>query len=76
MAKKLTRTGNSFALVLDRPLLEAAGIDANTPLEVSTNGDVIVITPVRDKRRTAKLRRIVAEAHRQYGGVFTRLAKE
>jgi len=35
---------------------------------------VIVITPVRDRRRTARLKRIVAEAHRQYGGVFTRLA--
>jgi antitoxin MazE len=74
MLKKLTKTGNSLALVLDKPLLDRAQIDADTPLEVSTDGDVIVITPVRDRRRTARLKRIVAEAHRQYGGVFTRLA--
>ena len=43
MVKKLTRTGNSFALVLERPLLEATGIDADTQLEVSTDGDVILI---------------------------------
>jgi antitoxin MazE len=72
--KKLTKTGNSLALVLDKPLLDRAQIDANTPLEVSTDGDVIVITPVRDRRRTSRLKRIVAEAHRQYGGVFKRLA--
>jgi antitoxin component of MazEF toxin-antitoxin module len=72
--KKLTKTGNSLALVLDKPLLDRARINADTPLEVSTDGDVIVITPVRDARRTARLKRIVAEAHRQYGGVFKRLA--
>lgn len=76
MVKRLTKTGNSLALVLDRPILERAKIDANAPLEVSTDGDVIVISPVRDRRRTARLPRIVEEAHRQYGGVFRRLAEE
>jgi antitoxin MazE len=72
--KKLTKTGNSLALVLDKRLLDRVRIDADTPLEVSTDGNVIVISPVRDRRRTARLKRIVAEAHRQYGGVFRRLA--
>lgn len=75
MVKKLTKTGNSLALVLDKSLLDQAKIDASTPLEVSTDGDVIVISPVRDRRRTARLKRIVAAAHRQYGGVFKRLAE-
>ena len=74
MIKKLTKTGNSLALVLDKPLLERTRIDADTPLEVSTDGDVIVISRVCDHRRTARLKRIVAEAHRQHGGVFKRLA--
>ena len=76
MVKKLTRTGNSLALVLDKPILDRVKIDDNTPLEVSTDGDVIVISPVRDRRRTARLKRIVEAAHRQYGGVFRRLAEE
>jgi antitoxin component of MazEF toxin-antitoxin module len=75
MRKKLTRTGNSLALVLDKPLLDQVGIDAETPLEVSTDGSVIVISPIRGKRRTAKLKSIVAEAHAKYGGVFRRLAE-
>jgi antitoxin component of MazEF toxin-antitoxin module len=31
MIKKLTKTGNSLALVLDKPLLDQAKIDADTP---------------------------------------------
>ena len=61
MRKKLTRTGNSLALILDKRLLDRVGIDAETPLDVSTNGQVIVVSPVRDRRRTAKLKRIVAD---------------
>ena len=75
MRKKLTRTGNSLALVLDKRLLDRLGIDADTPLDVSTNGQVIVVSPVRSQRRTARLKQIVAEAHSRYGGVFRRLAE-
>jgi antitoxin MazE len=39
MLKKLTKTGNSLALVLDKRLLDRVRIDADTPLEVSTDGD-------------------------------------
>ena len=73
--KMLTRTGNSLALVLDKPLLDQVGVDADTPLEVSTDGQIIVISPARDTRRTAKLKTIAAEAHAKYGGVFRRLAE-
>jgi antitoxin component of MazEF toxin-antitoxin module len=75
MVKKLTKTGNSLALVLDRPLLEATKIDAETELEVSTNGDVIVISPVRDTDRAAKFRAGVEKINQRYAGVFRRLAE-
>lgn len=75
MSKKLTRTGNSLALVLDRQLLAATGIDATTRLEVSTDGDVIVISPVRSARRTERLRAVMGRAHDRYAGTFKRLAE-
>ncbi len=75
MTKRLTRSGNSLALVIDKPLLEALDIDAETELELSTDGDVLVISPVRKRRRAAKVRQLVSEAHAQYGGVFKRLAE-
>ena len=75
MIKSLTRTGNSLALILDRPLLDATGIGSDTQLEVSTDGDVIVISPVRSKRRTAKLRAILEELDAEHAGAFRRLAE-
>lgn len=75
MVKTLTKTGNSLALVLDRPLLEATGIDATTPLEISTDGDVIVISPQRPAKRNQTLRRVVDAMHERYAGVFRRLAE-
>jgi antitoxin component of MazEF toxin-antitoxin module len=75
MRKRLTRTGNSVALVLDRPLLEAVGIEADTDVDVSTNGDVIVVTPVRAKKRARKLDAALEEINARYAGVFKRLAE-
>jgi antitoxin component of MazEF toxin-antitoxin module len=75
MAKRLTRSGNSLALVIDRPLLEALDIDAETDLELSTDGDVLVVTPIRGGKRKRDVGDLVAEAHEQYGGVFRRLAE-
>ena len=51
MTKKLIKHGNSWALVIDRPILDLLQIDPDTPLELSTNGDVLVISPQRDEKR-------------------------
>jgi antitoxin component of MazEF toxin-antitoxin module len=74
MVKRLTKTGNSLALVLDRPLLETTGIKSDTPLEVSTIGDVIVITPLRSRSRKTRFQGAVEAVNDQYAGVFQRLA--
>jgi len=75
MRKKLTRTGNSLAVVLDKPLLAQTGIDSATELEISTDGEVIVISRVRGARRTRKLEQVIARAHERYGGVFRKLGE-
>jgi len=46
-------------LVLDRPLLEATGIDADAPLEVPADDDSIVVFPVRDPHCAARFRAAV-----------------
>ena len=75
MVKNLTRTGNSVALVLDKQLLEAANMDPDEQVEVSTNGRVIVISPARSKRDTEKFARAEEKMHAKVAGAFTRLAK-
>ncbi len=75
MVKRLTRQGNSIAIVLDKPIIEAAQLDEGQEVEISTDGDVIVITPVRSKARQAKLRAVVGRLHEKYAGAFRRLAQ-
>ncbi len=75
MIKKLTRTGNSIALVLDKPLLEELGLDENAEVEVSTNGQVIVITPKRSSARDRKFRKAVERVNSKYAGLFKRLSE-
>ena len=73
MIKKLSRSGNSLALVIDRPLLEQLQIDGDTELEVSTDGHVIVISPVRSKKRRARIKELADETLARYAGVFAKL---
>jgi antitoxin component of MazEF toxin-antitoxin module len=75
MIKKLTRTGNSVALVLDKPLLEQLGLDENAEVELSTNGQVLVVTPKRSAARERKFREAVAEINEKYAGLFRRLSE-
>ena len=75
MIKKLTRTGNSIALVLDKPLLEELGLDENAEVEVSTNGQVIVITPKRSTARDRKFRKAANKVNAKYAGLFRRLGE-
>jgi antitoxin component of MazEF toxin-antitoxin module len=75
MVKRLTRQGNSVALVLDKALLEQVHLEEGAEVEVSTNGDAIVITPVRSKKDQAKFRAAVEKIDRRYAGAFKRLAE-
>jgi antitoxin component of MazEF toxin-antitoxin module len=46
MIKKLVQHGNSAALILDKPILELLNVTMDTPLEITTDGRNIVISPV------------------------------
>ena len=75
MAKTLTKHGNSYAIVIDKPILEMLQITPETPLELVTNGDVLVIRPVRDKERQKKLDKTLDRINRQYGRALKKLAE-
>ena len=75
MVKKLTRHGNSLALVIDRAVLDLLKIGTETPLDVSTDGEVLVIAPVRDEARLRKFKQALEAANQKYGRVLKRLAE-
>lgn len=75
MIKKLRKVGNSQALILDKGILELLNIDNQTPLDVSTNGDIILIKPIRDKKRQKQLQKNLDLINDKYGDVLKKLAE-
>ena len=47
MMKKLSAVGNSLGLIIERPILELLDITKDTPLEVKTDGEALIIRPIR-----------------------------
>lgn len=56
-------------------ILEMFQISADTPLEPASNGDSLLISPVRDKARQKKLRASLAKINRKFGADLKRLAE-
>lgn len=74
MIKKLTKHGNSLALVIDRGVLDLLEIDADTPLSIKTDGKCLIVTPAQDAGRQKRFRAAMEEGHRRYGKMLKRLA--
>ena len=74
MEKKLTKHGNSLALVIDKPILELLGISADTLLSVTTDGERLIISPAADGARKKRLQAGMDRVHRKYGRMLKRLA--
>ena len=75
MEKSLIKHGNSLALVIDKPILEMLQITAETKLELTTNGDAILVTPVRDKKRQARIDASLKKINDKFGDDLKRLAE-
>ncbi len=75
MTKKLIRHGNSAALVLDKALLDLLKVRMDTPLEVTTDGKNIIISPQVNLKAEATLLEALERINRKHGSVLERLAK-
>lgn len=75
MIKTLTRHGNSYALVIDKPIMELLNIHPDTPLAVSTNGVALLIAPAHESDDAEKLAQLKESMHKKYVSAFKRLAE-
>src|SRR3989442_6057813 len=66
MVKRLTKHGNSLALVIDRGVLDLLDIDADTPLTITTDGNCLVVALLRDLARPKKFLAEPYFINRQY----------
>jgi antitoxin component of MazEF toxin-antitoxin module len=77
MGKRLQAIGNSAGIIIDKPILELLKITPETELELKTDGQSLIITPVREAtpsraQRLAKIQRKVVGKHER---TFRKLAK-
>lgn len=76
MVKAFTRHGNSWALVIDKPILDLLKIDpATTKVEMQTDGEGLFVSPVRDAARRRKFDAALKDTNRRYGRMLKRLAE-
>ena len=75
MVKTLTKHGNSYALVIDRPILELLNINDATPLSISTDGTSLVVSPVADASEERQFRASLRKVHKRYGRMLKALAE-
>lgn len=75
MIKKLSKHGNSLALVIDRSILDLLDIDEKTSLEITTDGEALVVAPVRDKTRRKRFEEALASTNERFGKTLKRLAE-
>jgi len=76
ITKKLTKHGNSYAVIIDRAILDLLGIDSDTLLEISTpDGSTIVITPVKTKTQQKKFKGALKKINKKYGRALKNLAE-
>ena len=74
MIKTLKRHGNSMALVIEKPMMEALGITEETPPQVTVNGNALVVTPANVGVGPERMKAITKELRKRYGPMLKRLA--
>ena len=79
MRKYLSAIGNSLGLVIEKPILDLLNITKETELEVVTDGERIIVEPVRSKAEKAEHQRRVATSTKtviaRQRELFAKLAK-
>ena len=73
MRKKLSAIGNSLGVLIEKPILELLDIDRDTELEMTTDGERLILQPIKKrKKRVLASAKKVMDAH---DATFRKLAK-
>lgn len=75
MIKFLTAHGNSSAIILDKSILELLNISQNTPLEVSTDGKNLIISPIQKMDQAARVKNALKKVNERHAKSLKKLAE-
>jgi hypothetical protein len=63
------------AILLDAAVLRELGIDGNTPVSVTVNGQQVAVSPLSREERRARFEAAKNDTFEKYDDVFRRLAE-
>lgn len=75
MTKTLVSHGNSAALIIDKPILDILKVDMSTPLEITTDGESLIISPVREGSREKRVKEALEKVNKRHGKTLKKLAE-
>ena len=75
MVKKLQQVGNSHAIVLDRAIREAIGLQPDDAVQITVSGDSLIITPARVGLGSAVVAKSLKSIRPRYRAMLRNLAK-
>lgn len=75
MIKNFVKHGNSWALVIDRPILELLKIRPEDPVEITTDGKNVLIAPAGKSEAKARVRAARKKVNAKYKETFKKLAE-
>jgi len=73
--KSLTKHGNSYALVIDKPILELIRATPETPFEIVSDGRCLVLVPQRAPAEERKFQQALDKVHTRFGRAMKKLAE-
>lgn len=75
MKKNLTIIGNSLGIIIEKPILDLLGIGKETQLEVITDGQRLIIEPVKKEERGEKIKNATRRVMKNHDKTLRELAK-
>jgi antitoxin component of MazEF toxin-antitoxin module len=59
ITKKLSRVGKSYSLIIDKNIMQLLDISPETELEISIQGNSLLVTPSNRKETLSRTRKII-----------------
>lgn len=75
MTKNLVAIGNSLGIIIEKPILDLLRIERDTPLNVRTDGDRLIIEPISKEERGTRLKSAVKRVMKNHDETLRKLAQ-
>ena len=76
MIKNLVKHGNSWAIIIDRPILDLLKINPESEIELTTDGQSIRIAPAAPASAKSKVRTASTKVNAKHSKAFQKLAEK